>query len=114
MITQQQITDLHYDIDVWYDDYIKTDAADNQNEWYSQLKTVLDAAYGADNLPDNTENLNGQRRRNGAFISTLQDKPEDKKYACESCSLMKADVKWRDETEQYECGECWQAFLDGG
>lgn len=33
-----------------------------------------------------------------------------KQYACESCSLVKTDVVWRDETEQYECEECYQAW----
>jgi len=36
----------------------------------------------------------------------------NKKYACESCSLVKSDVKWHEETEQYECEECWQYFLE--
>lgn len=33
-----------------------------------------------------------------------------KSYACESCSLVKTDVVWREETEQYECEECYQAW----
>ena len=36
------------------------------------------------------------------------EEDNDKKaYACESCSLVKADVKWREDSEQYECLECY-------
>ena len=31
-------------------------------------------------------------------------------YACESCSLVKTGVVWREETEQYECGECYESW----
>lgn len=50
-----------------------------------------------------------QRERNGAFIALPED---EKKYSCECCSVIKADVKWREETEQYECDECYQWYLD--
>lgn len=33
--------------------------------------------------------------------------PRLKTYACESCSLVKSGVIWREETEQYECAECY-------
>jgi len=37
-----------------------------------------------------------------------------KKIYCESCGRLRADVKWRNETEQYECQECYQWYLDHG
>jgi hypothetical protein len=42
----------------------------------------------------------------------LQGESIDGKYYCESCSRLRADIIWRDDTEQYECQECYQWYLD--
>ena len=34
------------------------------------------------------------------------------KQYCECCSQLKNDVKWREETEQFECEECYNLYLD--
>lgn len=44
------------------------------------------------------------------FGETVVKLRKEMSYACESCSLVKADVVWREETEQYECGECYMAW----
>lgn len=35
---------------------------------------------------------------------------ENETFVCESCSRVKVDVSWREETEQYECQECYQVW----
>ena len=40
------------------------------------------------------------------------DNSIDGKYYCESCSKLKSNVEWREDTEQYECAECYQLFLN--
>lgn len=32
-------------------------------------------------------------------------------YACECCCRVRNDVKWRNDTEQYECDDCYQWYL---
>jgi len=50
MITRKQIDNLHSDIEQWFNDYqqdIKEyNCAEDNSEWYQQLKEVFDAAYG--------------------------------------------------------------------
>jgi len=46
-------------------------------------------------------------RLNSAVIVYDEKK---KLYACESCSGVKTDVRWREETEQYECQECYEVW----
>lgn len=59
-------------------------------------------------LGDNGEY--GMESAIGRLNSALIPYEEMKAYACESCSLVRTDVVWREETEQYECGECYEAW----
>jgi len=46
---QEKIDQLKVDLDIWLADYMTTEGAGSVNEWYLQLKSVFDAAYGAGN-----------------------------------------------------------------
>ena len=37
--------------------------------------------------------------------------PQHSRY-CESCGRLRTDVKWHEDTEQYECEECYQWYLE--
>ena len=87
------------------------------------LAEYIDHAVGGDNvLPDDLSILlrwieQGieayELVNNVNIIRESRDRdPKDKTYACESCSLVKSDVVWRDETEQYECDECYQVWCE--
>ena len=46
------------------------------------------------------------------MVQPRQDSNENKTF-CEACRRHDCtDVKWREQTEQYECEECYQAWLD--
>lgn len=62
---------------------------------------------------------------NGVLICNIHKTPISKQHGrffclkcqrektyCECCGRLRADVKWRNETEQYECQECYQWYLD--
>jgi len=42
----------------------------------------------------------------------LKDKIRKEYRYCESCSRIRKDVKWRNDTEQYECQECYNWWLE--
>lgn len=51
---------------------------------------------------------------NGVGVFKKMNNSIDGKYYCESCGRLRADVEWQDNTEQYECTECYQQYLEHG
>lgn len=47
MFTSEMINQLKQDLDQWYDDAVEDcENGQYEGEWYQQLKSVFDAAYG--------------------------------------------------------------------
>ena len=84
------------------------DLIDAAREILSDFNTYGEVLQQGDNGEYGMESAIG--RLNSAVVA--YDKPEKKQYACECCSLVKTGVVWREQTEQFECPECYQLLLD--
>lgn len=60
---------------------------------------------------------------NGVLVCNIHQTPINKAHGrffcfkcqktyCECCGRLRADVQWRKDTEQYECKECYQWYLE--